>query len=171
MIAQELELTLQKAFVDASHARHEFVTTEHLLLALMDNASAAPILLACAMNCSELRHSLTQFIDDNTPRASGTESVETQPTMGFQRIMQRAMMHVQTSGKTKEVRGENVLVAIFGEKDSHAVYFMHQQGITRLDVVNYITHGTTKNKDETASGVAEGTAAVSQDTDKTKKNR
>ncbi|MEN9912501.1 MAG: ATP-dependent Clp protease ATP-binding subunit ClpA [Pseudomonadota bacterium] len=170
MIAQELELTLQKAFVDASHARHEFVTTEHLLLALMDNASAAPVLLACAMNSSELRHALTQFIDDNTPRASGTDSVETQPTMGFQRIMQRAMMHVQTSGKTKEVRGDNVLVAIFGEKDSHAVYFMHQQGITRLDVVNYIAHGTIKNKDETThNGVAEGTAATPQDTDKTKK--
>jgi ATP-dependent Clp protease ATP-binding subunit ClpA len=164
MIAQELELTLQKAFIDASNARHEFVTTEHLLLALMDNASAAPILLACAMNSSELRHALTHFIDDNTPRASGTDSVETQPTMGFQRIMQRAMMHVQTSGKTKEVRGDNVLVAIFGEKDSHAVYFMHQQGITRLDVVNYIAHGTTKNKDDTVS-----TAVTPQDTDKTKK--
>ncbi len=169
MIAQELELTLQKAFIDASNARHEFVTTEHLLLALMDNASAAPILLACAMNSSELRHALTHFIDDNTPRASGTDSVETQPTMGFQRIMQRAMMHVQTSGKTKEVRGDNVLVAIFGEKDSHAVYFMHQQGITRLDVVNYIAHGTTKNKDDTISPVAQGTAATPQDADKTKK--
>jgi ATP-dependent Clp protease ATP-binding subunit ClpA len=171
MISQELELTLQKTFIDASTARHEFVTTEHLLLALMDNASAAPILLACAMNPDELRRSLTHFINDNTPKAPGTESVETQPTMGFQRIMQRAMMHVQTAGKTKEVRGDNVLVAIFGEKDSHAVYFMHQQGITRLDIVNYIAHGTTKNKNEpdTTGSPAEESSASTQDSDKTKK--
>jgi ATP-dependent Clp protease ATP-binding subunit ClpA len=165
MIAQELETTLQKTFVDASSARHEFVTTEHLLLALIDNPSAAAVLHACANSVDELRLALASFIDDNTPRSPGSETVETQPTMGFQRVMQRAMMHVQSAGKSKEVHGENVLVAIFGEKDSHAVYFMHQQGITRLDVVNFIAHGTPKNKDTDAAT----TASSNADTDKTKK--
>ena len=147
MISQELEHTLQKTFVEARAQRHEFVTTEHLLLSLLDNPSAARTLTACATNVEELRKTLAAFIKDNTPHVPGNDEVDTQPTMGFQRVMQRAMMHVQSAGKSKEVQGENVLVALFGEKDSHAVYFLHQHGVTRLDTVNFIAHGLTKDKE------------------------
>jgi len=146
MIAQELEVSLHMAFVEARQQRHEFITVEHLLLALLDNPSAAEVLRACAANIDDLRKSLTGFIKENTPVVPGTDEIDTQPTLGFQRVIQRAIMHVQsTSNGKKEVTGANVLVAIFGEKDSHAVYYLHQQGITRLDVVNYISHGITKN--------------------------
>src|SRR6201999_175167 len=102
-----------------------------------------------AANIDDLRKNLTHFINDNTPVVSGTEEIDTQPTLGFQRVIQRAMMHVQsTANSKKEVTGANVMVAIFGEKDSHAVYYLHQQGITRLDVVNYISHGITKQPPE-----------------------
>jgi ATP-dependent Clp protease ATP-binding subunit ClpA len=145
MIAQELEVSLHMAFVEARQQRHEFITVEHLLLALLDNPSAAEVLRACAANIDELRKSLATFIKDNTPQVAGTEEVDTQPTLGFQRVIQRAIMHVQSTGNgKKEVTGANVLVAIFGEKDSHAVYYLHQQGVTRLDVVNYIAHGIKK---------------------------
>jgi ATP-dependent Clp protease ATP-binding subunit ClpA len=145
MIAQELEVSLHMAFVEARQQRHEFITVEHLLLALLDNPSAAEVLRACAANIDELRKSLTTFIKDNTPQVAGTEEVDTQPTLGFQRVIQRAIMHVQSTGNgKKEVTGANVLVAIFGEKDSHAVYYLHQQGVTRLDVVNFIAHGIKK---------------------------
>jgi ATP-dependent Clp protease ATP-binding subunit ClpA len=143
MIAQELEVSLHMAFVEARQKRHEFITVEHLLLALLDNPTAAEVLRACAANIDELRKQLTDFINAHTPTVAGTEEIDTQPTLGFQRVIQRAILHVQSSGK-KEVTGANVLVAIFGEKDSHAVYFLHQQGVTRLDVVNYISHGITK---------------------------
>ncbi|HEX4986380.1 MAG TPA: ATP-dependent Clp protease ATP-binding subunit ClpA [Burkholderiales bacterium] len=142
MIAQELEVSLHMAFMEARQKRHEFITVEHLLLAMLDNPSAAEVLRACAANVEELRKLLTEFINEHTPVVSG-EDVDTQPTLGFQRVIQRAILHVQSSGK-KEVTGANVLVAIFGEKDSHAVYFLHQKGITRLDVVNFISHGITK---------------------------
>ncbi|HMS26864.1 MAG TPA: ATP-dependent Clp protease ATP-binding subunit ClpA [Burkholderiaceae bacterium] len=145
MIAQELEVSLHMAFVEARQQRHEFITVEHLLLALIDNPSGAEVLKACAANLDELRKSLTGFIADNTPQVAGTEEVDTQPTLGFQRVIQRAIMHVQSTGSgKKEVIGANVLVAIFGEKDSHAVYYLHQQGISRLDVVNFIAHGIKK---------------------------
>ena len=145
MIAQELEVSLHMAFVEARQQRHEFITVEHLLLALLDNPSASEVLRACAANLDDLRASLTNFIKDNTPQISGTEEVDTQPTLGFQRVIQRAIMHVQSTGNgKKEVTGANVLVAIFGEKDSHAVYYLHQQGVTRLDVVNFIAHGIRK---------------------------
>ena len=145
MIAQELEVSLHMAFVEARQQRHEFITVEHLLLALLDNPSAAEVLRACAANIDDLRKSLTSFIKDNTPQVAGTEEVDTQPTLGFQRVIQRAIMHVQSTGNgKKEVTGANVLVAIFGEKDSHAVYYLHQQGVTRLDVVNFIAHGIKK---------------------------
>ena len=146
MIAQELEVSLHMAFVEARQQRHEFITVEHLLLALLDNPSAAEVLRACSANMDDLRKSLTTFIKDNTPQVAGTEEVDTQPTLGFQRVIQRAIMHVQSTGNgKKEVTGANVLVAIFGEKDSHAVYYLHQQGVTRLDVVNYIAHGIKKS--------------------------
>lgn len=146
MIAQELEVSLHMAFVEARQARYEFITVEHLLLALLDNPSAAEVLRACAVNIDDLRKTLGNFITDNTPTVPGTSEVDTQPTLGFQRVIQRAIMHVQSaSNGKKEVTGANVLVAIFGEKDSHAVYYLHQQGVTRLDVVNFISHGVRKD--------------------------
>ncbi|WP_066337706.1 ATP-dependent Clp protease ATP-binding subunit ClpA [Azohydromonas lata] len=146
MIAQELEVSLHMAFVEARQQRHEFITVEHLLMALLDNPSAAEVLRACAANIDDLRKSLSGFIKENTPTVGGTDEVDTQPTLGFQRVIQRAIMHVQSTGSgKKEVTGANVLVAIFGEKDSHAVYYLHQQGVTRLDVVNFIAHGIKKS--------------------------
>jgi ATP-dependent Clp protease ATP-binding subunit ClpA len=149
MIAQELEVSLHMAFVEARQARYEFITVEHLLLALLDNPSAAEVMRACAVNIDDLRKTLSNFILDNTPTVQGTGEVDTQPTLGFQRVIQRAIMHVQSaSNGKKEVTGANVLVAIFGEKDSHAVYYLHQQGVTRLDVVNFISHGVRKDNNE-----------------------
>lgn len=143
MIAQELEVSLHMAFMDARQKRHELITVEHLLLAMIDNPTAAEVLRACGAKLEVLRTELSQYIEEHTPTVIGLEDVDTQPTLGFQRVIQRAMLHVQSSGK-KEVTGANVLVAIFGEKDSHAVFFLHQQGVTRLDVVNFISHGVSK---------------------------
>jgi ATP-dependent Clp protease ATP-binding subunit ClpA len=157
MIAQELEVSLHMAFVEARQARHEFITVEHLLLALLDNPSAAEVLRACAVNIDDLKKTLTNFIGDNTPTVPGTGEVDTQPTLGFQRVIQRAIMHVQSaSNGKKEVTGANVLVAIFGEKDSHAVYYLHQQGVTRLDVVNFISHGVRKDQQADTQKTSEG---------------
>lgn len=159
MIAQELEVSLHMAFVEARQQRHEFITVEHLLLALLDNPSASDVLRACAANLDDLRKALTHFIKDNTPQVAGSEEVDTQPTLGFQRVIQRAIMHVQSTGNgKKEVTGANVLVAIFGEKDSHAVYYLHQQGVTRLDVVNYIAHGIRKSDPQESAKPAESAA-------------
>ena len=143
MIAQELEVSLHMAFVEARQKRHEFITVEHLLLALLDNPSAAEVLRACAADIEGLRKELVTFINEHTPTVAGSDEIDTQPTLGFQRVIQRAILHVQSSGK-KEVTGANVLVAIFGEKDSHAVFFLQRQNVTRLDVVNFISHGITK---------------------------
>jgi len=154
MIAQELEVSLHMAFMDARQKRHELITVEHLLLAMLDNPSAAEVLRACAANVEELRKELTSFIAEHTPTVTGTDEIDTQPTLGFQRVIQRAILHVQSSGK-KEVTGANVLVAIFGEKDSHAVYFLQRQGVTRLDVVNFISHGITKSPQPVTRGEAE----------------
>src|SRR5512139_501569 len=143
MIAQELEVTLHMAFMDARQKRHEFISVEHLLMAMLDNPSAAEVLRACGANIEDMREQLGKFIEEHTPKVAGEGEVDTQPTLGFQRVIQRAILHVQSSGK-KEVTGANVLVAVFGEKDSHAVYFLSQQGVTRLDIVNYISHGITK---------------------------
>ena len=163
MIAQELEVSLHMAFVEARQQRHEFITVEHLLLALLDNPSAAEVLRACAANIDDLRKSLSNFIKDNTPQVAGTEDVDTQPTLGFQRVIQRAIMHVQSTGSgKKEVTGANVLVAIFGEKDSHAVYYLHQQGVTRLDVVNFIAHGIKKSDPPEAGKPSEGSGEAEE---------
>ena len=143
MIAHELEVSLHAAFVEARHKRHEFITVEHLLLALLDNPSAQEVMKACAAKVDDLRKNLTEFIEQHTPIVAGEGEVNTQPTLGFQRVIQRAILHVQSSGK-KEVMGANVMVAIYGEKDSHAVYYLHQQGVSRLDVVNFISHGISK---------------------------
>ncbi|MBN8478035.1 MAG: ATP-dependent Clp protease ATP-binding subunit ClpA [Burkholderiales bacterium] len=143
MIAQELEVSLHMAFVEARQKQHEFITVEHLLLAMLDNPSAQEVLKACGVDLEELRGVLNDFISEHTPRLPAHSDADTQPTQGFQRVIQRAILHVQSSGK-KEVTGANVLVAIFGEKESHAVYFLNQRGVTRLDVVNFISHGITK---------------------------
>ncbi len=168
MIAQELEVSLHMAFVEARQKQHEFITVEHLLLAMLDNPSAAEVLKACGVDLEELRGVLVDFISEHTPRLSPHSDSDTQPTQGFQRVIQRAILHVQSSGK-KEVTGANVLVAIFGEKESHAVYFLNQRGVTRLDVVNYIAHGIGKGAQpksdkvepkEDAEGGGEGQGAL-----------
>src|SRR5262245_28664171 len=143
MIAQELEVSLHMAFVEARQKRHEFITVEHLLLALLDNPTAAEVLRACGANMDELRKNLTQHIAEQTPRIAADREVDTQPTLGFQRVIQRAILHVQSAPK-KEVTGADVLRAIFGEKDSAAVGLLRQQGIALLDVTNYVSHGVTK---------------------------
>jgi len=154
MIAQELEVSLHMAFVEARQKRHEFITVEHLLLALLDNPSAAEALRACGASIEVLRRDLAKFIAEHTPTVAGEDEIDTQPTLGFQRVIQRAILHVQSSGK-KEVNGANVLVAIFGEKDSHAVYYLQKQGVTRLDVVNFISHGISKVPQQKAPADAE----------------
>src|SRR6188474_549487 len=161
MIAQELEVSLHMAFMEARQKRHEFITVEHLLLALLDNPSASEVLRACAADIDDLRKLLSDFVTEHTPILAG-DDVDTQPTLGFQRVIQRAILHVQSSGK-KEVTGANVLVAIFGEKDSHAVYFLHQKGVTRLDVVNYISHGISKVPQAGPSKQQEGEAESEQE--------
>ena len=155
MIAQELEVSLHMAFVEARQKRHEFITVEHLLLALLDNPTAAEVLRACGASIDELRKGLGAHVSEQTPKIATDREVDTQPTLGFQRVIQRAILHVQSSGK-KEVTGANVLVAIFGEKDSHAVYFLQQQGVTRLDVVNFISHGITKTPQPTGKTEPDG---------------
>ncbi len=151
MIAQDLEVSLHLAFVDARQKRHEFITVEHLLLAMLDNASAAQVLRACHADVEELRQVVAEFIDSNTPVVPGDSDMDTQPTLGFQRVIQRAILHAQSANK-KEISGANILAALFGEKDSHAVHFLTQRNINRLDVVNYIVHGANK---ETQTQTAE----------------
>ena len=145
MIAQELEVSLHLAFVEARQKRHEFITVEHLLLTMLDNASAAQVLRACGIDIEDLRKVVSDFITTHTPITPGGHEVDTQPTVGFQRVIQRAILHVQSTNK-KEVTGANILVALFGEKDSHAVYFLTQRNVNRLDVVNYIAHGIDKTQ-------------------------
>lgn len=147
MLSKELEFTLNNAFKEARARRFEFMTVEHLLLALIDNPTAAQVLRACGGDLETLRDELDSFVDVNTPLLDENDTRETQPTLGFQRVLQRAVFHVQSSGK-KEVTGANVLVAIFGEQDSQTVYLLNKQNITRLDVVNYISHGIAKNSQE-----------------------
>jgi ATP-dependent Clp protease ATP-binding subunit ClpA len=147
VLSQELEFSLNSAFRDARSRGHEYITVEHLLAALLDNPSAAKVLRACGGKVDELRDNLSEFLEKNVPSLTRDEETEAQPTIGFQRVIQRAVLHVQGVGK-KEVTGANVLVAIFGEKDSHAVYFLHKQNISRFDVVNFISHGISKVPEE-----------------------
>jgi ATP-dependent Clp protease ATP-binding subunit ClpA len=144
MLNKELEFTLNLAFKEAKEKRHEFMTVEHLLLSLLDNPAAGNVLQACDANIDTLRRDLVEFIDETTPRIPEDEQDrETQPTLGFQRVLQRAVFHVQSAGKT-EVSGANVLAAIFSEQESQAVYFLRRENITRLDVINFISHGVSK---------------------------
>ncbi|MBK8181804.1 MAG: ATP-dependent Clp protease ATP-binding subunit ClpA [Candidatus Competibacteraceae bacterium] len=147
MLSKDLEFSINLAFREARDRRHEFMTVEHLLLALLDNPAAAEVLRACGAHLDKLKRDLQIFIRDNTPVLSADDPRETQPTLGFQRVLQRAVLHVQSSGN-KEVTGANVLVAIFGEQESQAVFLLKQQEISRLDVVNFISHGISKISDE-----------------------
>lgn len=154
MLNKELENTLNNAFKQARDKHHEFMTVEHLLLSLSDNQTASDILRACGANLDKLRVDLQGFLNETTPLLPPNDERETQPTLGFQRVLQRAVFHVQSSGK-REVTGANVLVAIFSEQESQAVYFLKKQDISRLEVVNYISHGISKvSEDEPAAGNA-----------------
>jgi ATP-dependent Clp protease ATP-binding subunit ClpA len=163
MLSSELEFCLNEAFRRAREQRHEFMTVEHLLLALLDVPAAIDILKACGANLTRLQDELREFIDETTPRLGESEEQDVQPTLGFQRVLQRAVFHVQSSGR-KEVTASNVLVAIFGEKQSHAVYLLSMQEVSRLDVVNYISHGLTRGGEE-AEEKPEGVEAVEGEKD------
>ncbi|MFD2166792.1 ATP-dependent Clp protease ATP-binding subunit ClpA [Thalassotalea euphylliae] len=156
MLNKDLEISLNLAFRQAKESRHEFMTVEHLLLALLDNPSAVETLKACGADMPKLRKNLVDFIGETTPVIpDGEEDRETQPTLGFQRVLQRAVFHVQSSGKS-EVNGANVLVAIFSEQESQAAYILKKSDITRLDVVNFISHGISKiESDESTTGSVE----------------
>ena len=147
MLDNELEQTLNNLFAEAREQRHEFMTVEHLLFALLNNNSAASVLKACGANLNVLHNNLIKFIQENSVIVSDIDERDTQPTIGFQRVLQRAVFNVQSSGK-QEVNGSNVLVAIFGERESHAVYFLNQQNITKLDITNYISHGIANINEE-----------------------
>ncbi|MBD9467795.1 ATP-dependent Clp protease ATP-binding subunit ClpA [Pseudoxanthomonas sp. PXM01] len=151
MFSKDLEQTIGQCYKRAREARHEFMTVEHLLLALLENPSAQAVLKATGADANRLRADLEQAIEASVSRLAEDDGRDTQPTLGFQRVLQRAVYHVQSSGK-KEVTGANVLVAIFGEKDSHAVYFLNQQDVTRLDIVNYLSHGIAKQGEENETG-------------------
>ena len=159
MLSRELEVTLNLAFKDARHKRHELMSVEHLLLSLLDNTSAVSVLGACGADIEKLRAELEEFLDATTPLIPQNENeLETQPTLGFQRVLQRSVFHVQSSGK-KEVDGANVLVAIFSEQESHAVFLLKQQDVNRIDIVNFIAHGVGKEDEESETqgeGISEG---------------
>ncbi len=168
MLSSELEYCLNEAFQSARDKRHEFITVEHLLLALLDSPEVVEILKACGAGISRLRQDLDQFIDESVPLLRDDDETDVQPTLGFQRVLQRAVLHVQSSGK-KEVSTTNVLVAIFSEKQSQATYLLNLQDVARLDVVNYISHGIAKAHDgeadaddrETVEGEKEGSEDAS----------
>ena len=162
MLSKELETTLNTAFQAAREKRHEFMTVEHLLLALLDNTAAAHVLKACGTDISALREKLTLFLDETTPRLGRRDDRDTQPTIGFQRVLQRAVLHVQSSGK-KEVSGANVLVSIFGERESQAVYYLEKQQVMRLDVINFISHGISKVDQERQQQEANQNAAADEE--------
>ncbi|MGH6628428.1 MAG: Clp protease N-terminal domain-containing protein, partial [Burkholderiales bacterium] len=151
MFSKELELSISQAYQEARAQRHEFLTVEHMLLALLDNASALGILSACGANITVLEKEIRKVLEDTVPLLKEGDSRDTQPIIGFQRVLQRALYHVQSAGK-EEVLGANVLVAIFSEKDSYASYLLHRHDVTRLDVVNYISHGLSRVEGEKLAG-------------------
>ncbi|MFQ5757439.1 MAG: ATP-dependent Clp protease ATP-binding subunit ClpA [Acidiferrobacterales bacterium] len=161
MLSPELEASLNAAFQSAREKRHEYITVEHLLSALLDNPTAMRVLRACGGDIDELRKNLNEFLEEHVPTVPAGSDVDTHPTLGFQRVIQRAVLHVQGAGK-KEVTGANVLVAILAEKESHAVFFLYKQNITRFDVVNYISHGISKVPEE-----SQGELPTSEEPDET----
>ncbi|MEQ1559902.1 MAG: ATP-dependent Clp protease ATP-binding subunit ClpA [Methyloglobulus sp.] len=162
MLGKELEVTLNNAFKNAHDKRHEFITVEHLLLALLDNASAEAVMLACGCDIKALRGQLAQFIDETISLIPEGVQRDTQPTLGFQRVLQRAVFHVQASDK-KEVSGANLFVALFSEQDSHAVYLLNKQDVSRLDVVNYLAHGISKIDQDGSTGENQAADPGAQD--------
>jgi ATP-dependent Clp protease ATP-binding subunit ClpA len=162
MLSKELETTLNNAFKSAQEKRHEFITVEHLLLALLDNTAAESVMLACSCDINLLRGQLTQFIDETISLIPEGVQRETQPTLGFQRVLQRAVFHVQASDK-KEVTGANLFVALFSEQDSHAVFLLNKQDISRLDVVNYLAHGISKLDQDSSSADEQSNDNASHD--------
>jgi ATP-dependent Clp protease ATP-binding subunit ClpA len=165
MLSKELEASLNIAFNEARSKRHEYITVEHLLLALLDNASASSVLKACGADLLRLKNELAEYLEENTPIFSETADGEVQPTLGFQRVLQRAVFHVQSSGK-KEVTGANVLVAIYGEQESQAVYLLHQLDVSRLDIVNYVSHGISKVSDDSEEADVESAEGAPPETEK-----
>ena len=159
MFSKELELSISQAYHTARSKRHEFLTVEHLLLALLDNDSAREVLLACGVDIQLLGHELDHTLDESVPVLSEGDQRDTQPTIGFQRVLQRALYHVQSAEK-KEVLGANVLVAMFSEKDSRAVYLLGKQDLARLDVVNYLSHGIAKTDETGPQAGSEATQAA-----------
>jgi len=167
MLSHELEFTLNQAFKQAKQSRHEYMTVEHLLLLLIDSPSAATVLRACGADLDPLKTELDEFVQEHsTLLPEGTEDQEVQPTIGFQRVLQRSMFHVQASGK-QEVTGANVLVAIFSEKDSHAVYLLNKYGVTRLDVVDHLSHGGQEKESSDGAASAGGDVTSDEDAEKT----
>ena len=164
MLGKELEITLNTAFKNAHDKRHEFITVEHLLLALLDNSAAEAIMKACGCDIKSLRGQLTQFIDETMSLIPPGIQRETQPTLGFQRVLQRAVFHVQASDK-KEVTGANLFVALFSEQDSHAVYLLNKQDISRLDIVNYLAHGISKIDQDNEASSDRSSEAGNSDTE------
>ncbi|QFY89845.1 ATP-dependent Clp protease ATP-binding subunit ClpA [Magnetovirga frankeli] len=166
MLGKDLDFSLARAYNEAKGKRHEFLTIEHLLLALLDNPSSLEVLRACGANLDQLRADLTRFLDETTPVIPERDKRDTQPTLGFQRVLQRAVFHVQ-SAERNEVTGANVLVAIYSEQDSQAVFFLHQQDVQRLDVVNYLSHGISKQMPESNRDLSrpeqEGAAFTAED--------
>jgi ATP-dependent Clp protease ATP-binding subunit ClpA len=162
MLSKELEFTLNQAFKRAREQRHEFMSVEHLLLALLDNPAAVEVLGACGADLERLRRELQSFLDETTPVLPAQDKRDTQPTLGFQRVLQRAVFHVQSAGR-KEVTGANVLVAIFSEQDSHAAFLLEQQDVTRLDVVNFISHGLAKDGGKVPSSGSTPSASQSEE--------
>jgi len=146
MLSSELEFSLNSAIQNARDARHQYITVEHLLAALLDNPPAAKAIRACGAEVRDLREKLEEFLDEYVPVLSEEEDIDPQPALGFQRVIQRAILHVQSSGK-REVTGTNVLIAMFAEKDSHAVYFLGEEGVSRFDIVNYVSHGIAHKGD------------------------
>lgn len=165
MLSKELEASLNVAFNEARSKRHEYITVEHLLLALLDNSSASSVLKACGADLIRLRNELAEYLEENTPIFNESTGGEVQPTLGFQRVLQRAVFHVQSSGK-KEVTGANVLVAIYGEQESQAVYLLHQLDVSRLDIVNYVSHGISKVSDENEENEIEPSEEMSPEGEK-----
>ncbi len=157
MLSKKLEIVLNDTFQHAKSKKHEFMTVEHLLLELLDDDETRDVLLSVDAKIDDLKSGLNEYIESNVSQGDGKE---TQPTLGFQRVLQRAVFHVQSSGR-KEVTGGNVLIAIFSEQESHAVYLLKQQGITRLDVVNYVVHSVSTNRSSSAS-YSSGTVAPDQ---------
>ncbi len=156
MLSRNLEQTLHRALSLASERRHEYATLEHLLLGLADDTDAATVLRACGVDLDKLRSDLTEFLDKDLAGLATDRPGDPKPTAGFQRVVQRAAIHVQSSGRD-EVTGANVLVALFSERESHAVYFLQLQDMTRLDAVNFISHGIAKAPGRSAQRPVSGT--------------